>query len=292
MSPEAAAMQEIVLIDDDYSAGILAEQLTFRGFQVRRFTNASDAIGAVGDFGATALVILDIIMERPESTDSTSISGDQTTGMLILRAIRDRFPELPVLVFSGVRDNDLIAALRRSPHTTFMSRWGTPSLSDLIQTVEQIVGVSHANAAPTSFIVHGHDSVSKLELKNFLQNTLGFPEPIILHEQATHGRTIIEKFENYATNSTLAFVLLTPDDRFADGAATNDEKWRARQNVIFELGYFFASLGRLSGRVLLLHKGPLDLPSDISGLVHIDISNGVAAAGETIRRELSHVIRF
>jgi hypothetical protein len=42
--------------------------------------------------------------------------------------------------------------------------------------------------------------------------------------------------------------------------------------------------------VFLLHKGPLDLPSDLLGVIYIDISNGIAAAGDDIRRELNDVI--
>ena len=138
------------------------------------------------------------------------------------------------------------------------------------------------------FIVHGHDEVSKLQLKNYLQNTLKLPEPIILHEQPNYGRTIIEKFEDYASSSTVAFVLLTPDDALAEDASS--KHYRARQNVILELGYFLGTLGRASGRVVLLYKGTLDIPSDISGLVYIDISNGIEAAGEKIRRELSRFL--
>lgn len=139
------------------------------------------------------------------------------------------------------------------------------------------------------FIVHGHDGLEKLALKNYLQNSLGFAEPIILHEQPSKGRTIIEKFEDYAARATLVFVLLTPDDKMYSPAETSDngDKRQARQNVIFELGYFYAKLRRRSGRVILLHKGPLDLPSDISGIVYIDISDGITAAGEKIRSELA-----
>ena len=61
--------------------------------------------------------------------------------------------------------------------------------------------------------------------------------------------------------------------------------------MIFELGYFLGVFGRSSGRVFLLHKGALDLPSDISGVIYIDISNGVDAAGENIRRELADVVK-
>jgi len=45
-------------------------------------------------------------------------------------------------------------------------------------------------------------------------------------------------------------------------------------------------LGRESGKILLLHKGPVEIPSDIIGIEYIDISNGVESAGEGIRREL------
>ena len=136
------------------------------------------------------------------------------------------------------------------------------------------------------FIVHGHDGAAKLELKNYLQNTLNLPQPIILHEQPSFGRTIMEKFEDYAADANLVFVLLTPDDIWATAQSSNDERRRARQNVIFEMGYFMAKLGRLSGRVVLLYKGVLDLPSDISGVIYIDIANGIDSAGEKIRKEL------
>lgn len=65
------------------------------------------------------------------------------------------------------------------------------------------------------FIVHGHDDVAKLELKNYLQNNLRLPEPVILHEAAAYGRTLVEKFEHYAREVNLVFVILSPDDMMA-----------------------------------------------------------------------------
>ncbi len=141
-----------------------------------------------------------------------------------------------------------------------------------------------------TFIVHGHSDIDKLDLKNYLWSTLGLPEPIILHEQPNLGRTIIEKFEDYAKKATLVFVLLTPDDKISETDDTNDIKRRARQNVIFEMGYFLGKLSRESGRILLLHKGKIEIPSDISGVCYIDISNGILRAGEEIRKELKHLI--
>ena len=107
-------------------------------------------------------------------------------------------------------------------------------------------------------------------------------EPIILAEKASGGLTIIEKFEKYAEDCNLIFVLLTPDDQY-----TENSKSRARQNVIFEMGYFLGKLGRKSGRIILLYKGNLELPNDISGVIYINIDSGIEAAGEQIRREIA-----
>lgn len=133
------------------------------------------------------------------------------------------------------------------------------------------------------FIVHGHDEVSKYELKNYLQNTLKLPEPVILSEVPGQGRTIMECFEEETEKAGIIFVLLTPDD------FTDDHLARARQNVIFELGYFIGRLGRKSGRVIVLEKGDVEIPSDLSGILYIRIDHGIKAAGEDIRKAIEAV---
>ena len=137
-----------------------------------------------------------------------------------------------------------------------------------------------------SFIVHGHDHQSLYELIYYLQNTLKLDAPTVLQNTPSEGKTLIETFESEAELTELVFVLLTPDDKVAEDSDTETDKYRARQNVIFEMGFFLGKLGRKSGKVLLLHKGPLDIPSDIAGIRYIDITNGIESTGERIRREL------
>ncbi len=171
----------------------------------------------------------------------------------------------------------------------FLSKWNDHTIEDLVARITQLLHLDVFVAGPQAFIVHGQDEKTKLELKNYLQNSLKFSEPTILNEQPSRGRTIIEKFEQCAAASSIVFVLLTPDDRAASPSDPDETKYRARQNVIFELGFFLGRLGRDSGRVIMLHKGSIELPSDISGVVYVDISNGIEAAGETIRREVHNV---
>jgi predicted nucleotide-binding protein len=122
------------------------------------------------------------------------------------------------------------------------------------------------------FIVHGHDDAAKVNIARYLEK-LGL-EAIILHEQASKGKTIIEKFEEHAAGSCFAVVLLTPDDV---GYPQNKEvqaKPRARQNVIFELGYFCGAISRKN--VCVLFKEGVEIPNDYLGVVYTPMDDSGA----------------
>ncbi|WP_394835000.1 nucleotide-binding protein [Pendulispora rubella] len=118
------------------------------------------------------------------------------------------------------------------------------------------------------FLVHGHDTSALHETARFLQ-LVGLT-PIVLSEQASRGQTVIEKFEEHAGRAPYAVVLMTPDDRGGPVSATFEQQnLRARQNVIFELGYFVGALGRK--HVCALYKVGTEIPSDFSGVVYVAI---------------------
>lgn len=114
------------------------------------------------------------------------------------------------------------------------------------------------------FVVHGHDEAAREKVARFIER-LGL-ESVVLHEQPNQGRTIIEKFEDHS-DVGFAVVLLTPDDRVGDSR-------RARQNVVFEMGYFSGKLGRR--RVAALVGPGVDIPSDLHGVVYIPLDHGGA----------------
>jgi predicted nucleotide-binding protein len=120
------------------------------------------------------------------------------------------------------------------------------------------------------FLVHGHDQGAKHEIARVLHQLVG-RQPVILDEQPNAGNTLVEKFEEHAGNSSYAVVLLTPDDvGRAKSALSDADTHRARQNVVFELGYFFGRLGR--GKVSVINAG-VEKPSDVDGLVYISYPN-------------------
>lgn len=122
---------------------------------------------------------------------------------------------------------------------------------------------------PRVFIAHGHDEVAKLRVARFI-GEVGMT-PVILSEQANIGRTVIEKFEQN-TDVTFAVVILTPDDTASLQRGDAIFSLRARQNVILELGYFLAKLGR--DKVCALHKDRVEIPSDIHGVLYIPMDEG------------------
>ena len=117
------------------------------------------------------------------------------------------------------------------------------------------------------FIVHGHDELVKIETARFIEK-LGF-EPIILHEQASSGKTVIEKIESYS-NVGFGIVLYTPCDLGSKKGEETNLNARARQNVVFEHGYLIGKIGR-ENVCALVHKS-VETPNDISGVVYIPLN--------------------
>lgn len=132
------------------------------------------------------------------------------------------------------------------------------------------------------FVVHGHDMASLHELCRVLKDDFKI-EPIVLSEQPNVGLdTIISKFERLADTCTAVAVLLTPDDEVKE-----TEKMRARQNVIFELGYFLGKLRSPEERkVMVFHKKDVDVPSDISGVVYYHYDKSITEAYYLMKKQL------
>ena len=110
-------------------------------------------------------------------------------------------------------------------------------------------------------VVHGRNREAKEQVARFLMK-LGL-EPILLDEQPALGRTLIEKLEAQA-GIAFAVVILTGDDVGGLAARPRALRPRARQNVIFELGFSVANLTR--ERVCALYQEGVELPSDIHGV--------------------------
>jgi len=115
------------------------------------------------------------------------------------------------------------------------------------------------------FVVHGSNEAVKESVARLIEKLA--LKAIVLHEAPNEGRTIIEKFEHHAARAGFAAVLLTGDDVGAPRSEIENLRLRARQNVVLELGYFSAKLGR--GKTCVLYEEGVELPSDMAGVVYV-----------------------
>jgi predicted nucleotide-binding protein len=124
------------------------------------------------------------------------------------------------------------------------------------------------------FIVHGHGDAIKQSVARFLEHL--DLAVVILHEQADKGQTLIEKLQSHSSEVDIGYavVLLTPDDLGKLASKEGELSPRARQNVVFELGYFIAKLGR--ERVRALYSKGVELPSDYQGVLYTELDDAGA----------------
>jgi predicted nucleotide-binding protein len=116
------------------------------------------------------------------------------------------------------------------------------------------------------FIVHGHNDALKYELAHSLQRA--GVDVTILHDELNRGRTLLEKFADHGAEAGFAVVLLSADDLGrAKNAPSDSLQPRARQNVVFELGFFVGFLGR--ARVCAVYEAGVEEPSDLQGLAKV-----------------------
>lgn len=173
---------------------------------------------------------------------------------------------LHLVMFTGASLSEKVEELRDDIRAKIRR---LESVQERLPLIEEREGPGRRpDAKATSiFIVHGHDGTAKNRVARFLEGVTPL-RVVILHEQPNRGRTIIEKFEGHAAEAAFAVVLLTADDEGGE-RGEKARKLRARQNVVFELGFFCGGMGR--ERVAVLQEEGVEQPSDIQGLVYIPL---------------------
>ncbi|MEZ2132872.1 MULTISPECIES: TIR domain-containing protein [unclassified Sinorhizobium] len=134
------------------------------------------------------------------------------------------------------------------------------------------------------FVVYGHDGTARTELEAMLRRW-GL-NPLILDQLTSGGQTIIEKLESAAGKASFAVVLATPDDEGHRAGHGEEKAYRARQNVVLELGMMLTKLGRDRVAVLMKQQENMERPSDIQGLIYIPFKNDVSEAALPLAKEI------
>ncbi len=150
--------------------------------------------------------------------------------------------------------------------------------------LEQPVGAGYSTLSKV-FVVYGHDTTAKTALEAMLRRWK--LEPLILDQLPSEGGTIIEKLEKYTNDVNFAVVLATPDDIGHRVGHDDEKRYRARQNVVLELGMLLARLGRSKVAILMKSQDDMERPSDIQGLLYIPFKDDLGKeAGPLLAKEM------
>jgi len=150
--------------------------------------------------------------------------------------------------------------------------------ADLAQEARGALRAKPEAAGPpdSAFVVHGHDDAALTDVENYLTE-IGV-KPVVLRRVGGPSQSLLQKFFDFAKATRFAIVILSPDDMGAsrkqyeaDGVGERALQFRARQNVILELGFFYGLLSWEN--VFVLNRPPekvfpnFERPSDIDGAV-------------------------
>jgi hypothetical protein len=223
---------------------------------------------------APSLIIADLAVPIRNSTffSDADTSGGHQTGLEILRKAKVKWPRAKLVLITGKPSGDV-------------ARWCEENR--VIYAIKPIesrhIKLWMNKRELSAFIVHGRNLGHVNKLKKAL-NALKI-KPVVLLENPNKGRTVIEKFEAVSKQCDYAIIAMSPDD-IGGLKESGSGISRMRQNVVFELGYFCASLGRLSGKIVLVSFGKLEIPSDLSGVIYIDGLDSFGKLTSQLKSEL------
>ena len=211
---------------------------------------------------------IDKLLKRSEMI-SKKVFGEKTEYIGKLNKIRFT----PTIMFGGMSDSIYYSSFqngKKEIENLFNVMLEDLNLTDALEIPEKSENIN-SELSKNIFIVHGHNEEMKQSSARFIEKI--DLKPIILHEQPNKGKTIIEKFNDYS-NVSFAVILLSADDiAFSKNDKVENASFRARQNVIFELGFFIGKIGREN--VVVIHEqiDNFEIPSDYQGVLYIPYDN-------------------
>lgn len=274
IKPATTGKPGILLIEDERSHSDLVQNhlKVFGGFEVYLGRSVQEALGLAKQYPTLRFVAMDMGVPDVKGGPANPLAG-----IGLLRELTQILPKAKIYIKSGLALSVQAKQFIQTYSKSVVRAGGPWDLPEIVEKAK--IAYSEDGMQPSIFIVHGHGGDALEALVALVKDDLRLGQPVVIKNEPERGRVIIEKFEEYAERADLVFALLTPDDLTEEGR-------RARQNVIFEIGYFTAALGRKSGRLILLHHQATKKPSDMDGILTIDISGGVRQAASKIRDEL------
>ena len=125
-------MSNILLVEDDrFLIDDLKTFIEYEGHTCEVFTGPDEVIDKIDSLGFFDVIILDIMMSRGSYLQQENV--DFETGELLYQKIRDRYPELPVIIISAKNFTDMQINFSAEPNVNTISKPFDSTASELIK---------------------------------------------------------------------------------------------------------------------------------------------------------------
>lgn len=138
-----------------------------------------------------------------------------------------------------------------------------PALQEYLRSMVPEEELEKQKAEMKVFIAHGGND-HWTAVRDFIVSE-GYAVDAFEEEDRV-GRVTFEQVSHMVRTATVAVIIMNKTDEMADGT------WRARQNVVHELGLSQALLG--APNVLILREEGVEMPSNLDGLTYIPYTSG------------------
>jgi len=205
-----------------------------------------------------------IVILTPENEHSPYVMGELWASR-VLSQINKRFVLVPVL--SGT------LAIPEYVSDLFVANSAGDTVVDVDTLAIEIDGIVRDNRSfeiaiedltPRVFIGHGHAGDWQ-QVREFVSKELGLAVEEY-EKDSSVGYTVTARLEQMLTTSSLAIIVMSPEDE------QKDQSFRARQNVVHEIGLFQGRLG--FEKVIPLRHRSCDEFSNLSGINEIQYDTG------------------
>jgi len=129
----------------------------------------------------------------------------------------------------------------------------------------QLLPSASGNLGRRIIVVSGADDEMKQALTGALTKLSLIP--LVMSEEPSQGKKIVENFSRDYADVAFAVVLLSPDDfAYAKNEAATKRKLRPQQDVVFELGFLLGKLGKGNVLVFFRECANFEIPTDFEGI--------------------------
>lgn len=275
---------------DDYLISLILSKLDIEQFNVIKSKVSSDFIRIrsirsvdelINDKEPKNIISIPVyLMENEiENLNDKQIELDRSENISLndRTLIRKKLQESKIQMLHGLSEYRSVLSKIRNHEYQYLVRKE--------KELQIVQGEKNSNIIQSKniFIIHGQNEAKWRELKTILKDDLDL-NPIILQEQANRGKTIIEKFEFYASSCSYAFAIFTPDDVIDNDG---EKYFQARPNVIFELGWFCSYLTRRNVCIIFQEGANMSIFSDFQGVIQKRFHRNISELYKEITNELS-----